>query len=387
MNAFLAKISAFLAGIITIFSPASYTAPTESSVPKPIYPVAKVATTTRPVGAILKIAEDKEIEPAPAPKLAPKKNPAIEARAKPSPPSPVQIKPKDLIPLEELHKRVRASIVNILCVTKTGGDLQPISGSGIIISKSGIILTNAHVVQYMLLKDYEIKDFISCVGRTGSPATTAYKIDLLYFPAQWLADNAKMIKQEHPEGTGENDFALLLITGSANGNPLPESFPFVEIETDQKNITGDVPVLLSGYPANFLGGIETQRDLWLTSSPSFLTKLYYFNDKENVDAFSVGSNILAQKGVSGGSSVNQWTGRLDGILTTVTQGATTGERDLMAISLAHIDRSFKKSTGESLGEFLNKDPVKSLSVFREKGLPSLIKTLTTAVESTSTPSQ
>lgn len=301
--------------------------------------------------------------------------------------TPVQIeKPKELIPLEMLNEKVRTAMVNIFCKTKTGGSFNPISGSGIVISKKGVILTNAHVAQYVLLKDYGVKDFISCIGRTGSPASPAYKIELLYFPPNWLTDNAKSIKAENPQGTGENDYALFLITETLTNTPLPESFSFIDIDTDQKHITGDIPVLLSGYPVNFLGGIETERELWLTSSPASITKLYYFNEKENVDAFSVGSNIVAQKGVSGGGAINQWSGRLEGISTTVTDGTTTGDRDLVAISIAHIDRSIKENTGKGLDDFLAGDLQKTLLEFTEKKLPGLTKTLTEAVESTSTPS-
>lgn len=288
---------------------------------------------------------------------------------------------KTLIPLEALNAQVRPATVNIFCTTKTGGDFKPISGSGIIINKKGVILTNAHVAQYLLLKDYYIKNFMNCIARTGSPAMPAYRIELLYMPLIWLTENAPMIKQESPEGSGENDYALLLITSSTTNTPLPESFPFVDVDTDQNHITEDVPVLLSGYPASFLGGIETERDLWVTTSPANLTKLYYFNDINNTDAFSVGANITAQKGFSGGAAVNQWSGRLEGVVSTMSAGQTTSERDLIAISLAHIGRSFKGDTGQSLENFLNGNLHESLAAFAQKDLKTLTKILIGALGS------
>lgn len=114
---------------------------------------------------------------------------------------------------EEVNAKSRKSIINIFCTTKTGGDFKPISGSGIVISESGIILTNAHVAQYLLLKDYRVKDFISCIGRIGSPAIPEYELKPIYLPESWLKENAPKIKEESPTGTGENDYAFLGITG------------------------------------------------------------------------------------------------------------------------------------------------------------------------------
>src|SRR3989338_8847489 len=125
-----------------------------------------------------------------------------------TPPTPPE-KPAVILPLETLNESVRKAMVNVLCTTKSGGDLQPLSGSGIIIDPRGVILTNAHVAQYMLLKDYPVEDFITCIARSGSPAMPAYKIELLYLPENWLNENAALIQQENPLATGENDFDLL----------------------------------------------------------------------------------------------------------------------------------------------------------------------------------
>ncbi len=339
----------------------------------------EAATAVKNISLGEKTTEKSILKPKIKPGNQPETSQPATTKPVPSPPPA----PKKLIPLEELNEKARAAIVNIFCTTKTGGDFKPISGSGIIIDGRGIILTNAHVAQYLLLKNYSTKDFITCVARAGSPATPAYKIELLYFPAVWLAENAKEIKRGAPEGTGENDYALFLITGSATLNHLPTSFPFVAIDTNQKNILGEISLLLIGYPASFLGGIATQKDLWITSSPSFITKFYYFGDKENIDAFSVGPNIIAQKGASGGAVISRWTGKVEGMLATMSKGETTSERELSAITIAHINRSFKSETGKSLDEFLSGNIDESFQEFTQNTLPGLTKTLESAVENIS----
>jgi hypothetical protein len=174
-----------------------------------------------------------------------------------------------LIPLSILNDRVRPAVVNILCTTNTGGVLFPISGSGVIIDPRGIILTNAHVAQYYLLTSYRKSGFIDCTIRTGSPAKNAYKAELLYLSPPWVAKNAKNLIATDPVATGEDDFALLYITGSTKGaGPLPVSFPFVAPAVNDSDIKIGTGALAASYPAGFLGGSAIRND-GLTYFPNY----------------------------------------------------------------------------------------------------------------------
>ena len=71
---------------------------------------------------------------------------------------------------DAVNSAARAALVNILCTSR--GSVRPISGSGVIIDSRGVILTNAHVAQYVLLAENPAIN-LSCVIRTGSPAAAS----------------------------------------------------------------------------------------------------------------------------------------------------------------------------------------------------------------------
>src|SRR6185436_12542444 len=81
---------------------------------------------------------------------------------------------------ETIDPAVRSALVNILCMPQ-GGSLRPISGSGVIIDPRGVILTNAHVAQYVLLSESPQIN-LTCSIRTGSPASPRWKAVVLYIP-------------------------------------------------------------------------------------------------------------------------------------------------------------------------------------------------------------
>ncbi len=280
-----------------------------------------------------------------------------------------------ILPFNEINIKTREALVNILCTTKRGGVFEPLSGSGVIIDPHGVILTNAHIGQYLLLKDLYVPNFIDCLVRAGAPATARYRAKLLYLSPLWVEKNFKKITEDEPAGTGKNDFALLLITESARPDifPLPTAFPYLPIDTSDTIIARAGTVLIASYPAGFISGISIQKDLFPASS--IVTRGQVFNfggDSTLPDLFSIGASPLAQEGSSGGAVVNPF-GKLIGILTTSSAGATTGERDLRAITLNHISRSFKEHTGDDFSKLLEGNFSKSAENFNRTIAPTLKK--------------
>ena len=250
-----------------------------------------------------------------------------------------------------LNTESRAALVNVLCESSSSS-LKSTSGSGIIIDPRGVILTNAHIGQHVLLSEYPNIP-LACVIRAGSPAKNTWRARMLYIPPAWVEKHAPDIEKLSATGTGEDDYALLLITESFDGSPLPASFPFIPADTREAITSTNESVLVAAYPAEFVGSAATRRSLYASTATSLIKEALTFLSG-TFDVISLGGTPLAQSGSSGGAVVNAW-GQLVGIVVTTSEGDTTGERDLRAITPAHINRSISAYTGESLSAFLADD--------------------------------
>ena len=273
------------------------------------------------------------------------------------------------IPFESIDAITRPALVNILCKPRGGSTLSPISGSGVIIDPRGVILTNAHVAQYVLLAQ-SARINLSCTIRTGAPAIPQWSAEILYIPPVWVETHAKEISDTHPTGTGEHDYALLRITGSLDGTPTPNPFPYLFIDTREAiGFKGD-QVLAVSYPAEFLAS-AAQFNMYPTSSVTTIGQLMTFLAK-TVDLVSLGGIIGAQGGSSGGAVVNAW-GRLIALISTTSEGATTAARDLRAISLSYINRDIAAQTRFDIATILGGDIAAQALEFNTKVAPGLIE--------------
>jgi len=280
-------------------------------------------------------------------------------------------------PQEQVNIETRAALVNILCTSRIG--INGISGSGIIVDSRGVILTNAHVGQYFLLRDYITPGNITCTVRIGSPAQERYTATLLYLPPAWVAENASQLAAVQATGTGENDYALLLITGRTDPlAALPGSFDRLEMDRGYADI-GD-QMLLAAYPAGFLGGEAVQKNLYISSAIAYVTQLFSFGGNKKVDLFSIGGTVVSQGGSSGGAVVRLSDGKLAGIITTSTTAASTENRDLRAVSLSHIDDSLAAHGKGGIVVLLSGDLSAKAADFSANLAPSLTAQLQAAIK-------
>ena len=278
-----------------------------------------------------------------------------------------------------IENATRSALVNILCTSN--GTIRPISGSGVIIDPRGVILTNAHVAQYVLLSQSESVN-LSCTVRTGSPAHAVWKAGVLYIPEVWVNAHVNDLNSSQAiTGTGEHDYALLYISENADGTPLPSSqsgFSYLPTDTREAIAFLGDEVIVAGYPAEFLG-VAAEHSLYQLASITKIKQLLTFGSG-SVDLISLGSVIEAQSGSSGGAITNPW-GYMVGVITTTSAGATISERDLRALTLSYVSRDMQVQTGSSLDAFLDSDLVDKAEEFNTYQAPKMIEQYLTRIQS------
>jgi hypothetical protein len=264
--------------------------------------------------------------------------------------------------LQEAARVARAALVNIICITPKGSPYHSMSATGVFVTGTGYVLTNAHVAAYFLLTDRDV----SCVIRTGDPATTAYRARLAYMPSEWVRHNQGLLVDPAPSGTGEYDFALLAVTESATDTPLPDHFPSLVLAYEPG--AAGISVVVGSYGAQTLSYEQIASALSPTVVSGSIKKLYTFGTS-TVDAVVVGGSVASQEGSSGGGVVN-FSKELIGSITTSTITGTIASRTLTAISASYIRREYEREEGEPLDALLALPPATAVSRFAPR-IPSL----------------
>jgi hypothetical protein len=277
---------------------------------------------------------------------------------------------------QPLSEVVKDALVNVYCQYTTDRFIRTTTGTGFFINQKGVILTNAHVAQFLILEDAEnIDGDVECVIRSGDPAEPKYTAELLYISPAWIVENAGLITDEAPRGTGERDYALLYISKSVDGSPLPVEFPAIPVNVDllTRNIAGS-SVMTAGYPAEALFRSGADAALAPVVALTTVGTLYTFGSNY-ADIFSVSESPVGEQGASGGPIVTEEDRDVIGIIVTKGDEATEGTHSLRAITLSYIDRTIIEETGFTLQENMQGDPAFRGGVFKTAMLPFLVTVL------------
>lgn len=264
--------------------------------------------------------------PPPSPRPAPAPAPPLPSPPPlPPPPPPPQAPPA--LKEAEFYARYAPAVVQIFCRTAE----EIFAASGVIISERGLIMTNAHVGKVVKESGEE-----NCQARHGNPAWRFAGIQIVF-----IADTALKVPETN---VPQRDVAFLRLVEP--GEPFlvaPIGLTFVERGTT---------LLTLGYPSEFLEGITTTSNSNLVFSSLRVDEYADLDDNETTaEAYTSRGGIALQQG-SSGTALFQPSGHIVGLIFATTKGATTQDRQGIALTTPYIDKILRLETGEGLVEFI-----------------------------------
>lgn len=305
---------------------------TESATPTPLSPVTSHSSLlTQP-----KPAPVKNIKPTPKPQplLDQKTLDQIQQKLNQAPLSPASnvvaydaaFTPR--LSQQQLYDKASVRVVNFFCEYGTRVE----TASGVIISPTGYILTNAHVAENFINQDYE------CLIRQGSPARNLGYAKIVMFPKAYTQ---AATRQEQ----ADNDVSIWKFSRPPGESPLPSEFSYYSINTKYYP-QANQPLATFSYPAELLGYETLLKNLNLLFAETTVAQF-------DRDLILSGLGLSSQVGSSGGILVDIYTNELAGLIFGVSKDETINQRKLFSLTPYSIGRVVQAETGLDLSAFLS----------------------------------
>lgn len=253
---------------------------------------------------------------------------------------------KEITPKTTEELTIENVLVNIICTENENNYISVNTGSGVIISADGVVITNAHVGQYFLL-DKELDNYNCALYQENIP-TYGYVADLLYISPDWIEENKEVITSANPRGTGENDYALLYITKNTNPSlSKPNSFNYAQLNTTYQAEIGD-DITVAGFPGAPASIVDLNRSVQLKKDSTYIEDIFTFKDNQ-IDVISTDPTHVAARGASGGGVFRN----NNLIALIVTTGGSKENAYINAITANYINRDLQKDFGLSLSTLIS----------------------------------
>lgn len=264
------------------------------------------------------------------------------------------------------------SVVNILCKITVGNTTENISSSGILISNSGLILTNAHVAVHPFLDIYT-DSAVSCEARSGSPAGNPQKVSLVYISPEWTLRHIGEIHGSFSTDTGEDDFAIL------KASPITTQSKNQKISIRNEDNTllygthaGNINNLVMGQKIKLIGyPINTQNTaaLYKKTEDLNISHIISLNNEGVKDILETSTSIVGKSGASGGAIIDAQN-YLVGLVANIAPSSANNTY-VRALTLDHIYKTLESETGMRFDELVNSDGSRLKKYFEANYLNSV----------------